>query len=42
MKFDILIMVSMERTLKMTIEHLSQFVPINCNVRDIEVGLICK
>ena len=35
-------MVSLERTLKMTVEQLLQFFPMYRNLRDIEVGLICK
>ncbi len=35
-------MISFERTLKMTVEHLSQLFPINRNLRDIEVDLICS
>ncbi len=31
-----------ERTLKMTTELLLQFFPIYRNLRDIDVGLICK
>ncbi len=36
-------MVSLERTLKMAVEHLLQFFfPVYCNLRDIKACLICK
>ena len=41
-KFIILIMVSLERSLKMTIKHLLPVVPIYRNLRNIEFILICK
>ncbi len=40
--YDYILIIIMEITLKMTIEHLLQVLPFYRNLRDIEVSFVCK